>query len=143
MKYVPAYSFIVQEQHFDILRNYNIKEDVKGLYGLSEKEGDVWFTGDIEFLKRYEHPGVIVDFRAEVFDDCFIRAYNSSAMETNRIVIADPFNSYRHVCTYLGKIRNHLTLSEVKERCPEIQAVIYETDNSCYSVNLEYSDHFG
>ena len=103
MKYVPAYLFIVQEQHFDILRNYNIKEDVKGLYGLSEKEGDVWFTGDIEFLKRYEHPGVIVDFRAEVFDDCFIRAYNSSAMETNRIVIADPFNSYRHVWTYLGK----------------------------------------
>lgn len=141
MKYTDQ--FEIKDLHSDSLKNYRLNEDVKGLYGLLWYEGYVYYVGEIEFLKSYEHPGLIISFGDSVIRDYFSQEgiEHAPSLDINRIIIADPYNSYRIYSGCIGKADKGLVNKFTKEHST-LHAILLETDDAEYEVELKYSDQF-
>lgn len=141
MKYTDR--FEVKESHSDSLKNYILNEDVKGMYGLLWHEGYVCYVGEIEFLKPYEHPGLIISFGDSVIRDCFSQEgiEQAPSLDITRVIIDDPYNPYRIYTNCIGKADKELVTKVIEEH-PVLHATLLETDDTEYEVELKYSDQF-
>lgn len=141
MKYTDW--FEVKESHSDSLKNYRLNEDVKGLYGLLWHEGYVYYVSEIEFLRPYEHPGLIISFGDSVIRDHFIQEgiEKAPSLDITRVIIADPYNSYRIYSDCIGKADEEPVTKAIQEH-PILYATLLETDDTEYEVELKYSDQF-
>ena len=141
MKYTDQ--FEVKELHTDSLKNYTLNKDVKGLYGLLWHEGYVYYVSEIEFLKPYEHPGLIINFGDSVIREHFSQEGIDHAPHPviPRVIIADPYNPYRIYSTCIGKTDKE-QVTEVIQEYPVLHATLLETDGTEYEVEMKYSDRF-
>lgn len=62
-------------------------------------------------------------------------------MDITRVIIADPYNSYRIYSDCIGKADKEL-VDKIIQEYPVLHAILLEIDDAEYGVELKYSGQF-